>query len=1713
MSHDDKCSTILPYIPTHVREYLRNYESNVLKPKSIDCFGVAMMVDVSGYSKLASNLAQKGSIGPELLSNSMNGYLDKMIKIILQYKGDLVKFAGDAVIICWTIENINKYQYIMQEEYEEMKLALLLNATRCSLQMLTELSKYTVEIDDLKIDLNIHIGLGVGIMFNVHVGGYPGRWEHFISGSAVNQVTKILDLAKAGQIAVSIQFYRQLVKLFNTNNLDITSHSKGAIILEATVKNIKQIFFQKLVFNKLPNILGIINTKNDSIIIPPLDKEKAFINNISQSVYSNQTEDIKMNILKLMKHESEYTDLITGINKLIKNIYEERNEEYQKTNNDNITEIVCENYAEKSSEEVYNLCKEYINEGALSKIESGTKNLIKFSELRRITTLFLKVNNIKFEESNDLSLAQESLDAVQRALVLQEGILRQFLIDDKGAIILIYFGLPPLSHENDAQVGIEAALEICKNMKRVNDNFTIGVGTGITWVGGIGNEDRADYSVVGDSVNMAARLMMKAEKNTILCDEETYKLTKDNISYKYKGTLIVKGKSKSIMAYQPVNCTAVPIHLPKITTEIELIGREKEIEVIESILVNYSTKCEGISLLVQGVEGLGLMPLAEFLIKEAKKNNINVCTSVAKKLERTTIYSAYKPIIIEIINICLLIQKKKPLDSFLYNNIERAQNDIGKYHSTDSIRSSKDDIQDKLSPRSNRFSISSRVKPNVNFQDNDSISCSFDSVDTEHNNFKEKRLFIFKSAIIETLNYLGENPELVSLFSLMFPYLITGNISEDENENKISEFSYLLVRLVTKLTIKTPLIIVIDQLQYLDPISLKLTELLHKSQAKMILGLFTCPESHYSSREKGLETLKSISKSKRTVNIVLGSVSEDATCEIIKDLCTIKFQKKCTGVSESILKVIFERTQGTPIYIRRMTTWMLELSNFILSEDGSLTIIQKDDNPIDIESIVPSGDIEAIVVAQFDKLDSNYQEFLKVASVVGQFKVTDIKNYISKYYKKNYNFLKSEEEIDSNDYERPDILFKTLDKYGFLKIIYQDSDFWLDSTYAFSSDMIQKAIYTLNTFSKREEIHLYFAHFYEQEYLSNQDRQDLLVSIYEHYSHSPDKQKTKIYLEKVCRYYYKLKSMQEAIKYYKLLFKSFRYDQNSSSMSSVSNWTLSEWHKQIGEAYLAIQRYKEAESHIIVSLKLLGVQIPSGGFNLWWFLRVINRKNDWLYQNNFNTKPCKNLEKEKKFKVIRGCLLLLSEIYNYLHKQALFKLCIKMALKWSVDLKMDIKYFLILSMYSIELIANAVEGKSFLIGITVLKKVKYHLIDYDNTLSYDCLLIHDSLAQCYFILGDWKNSLKHWDILINKASKLNEIALWDKGVIMKSFTEFHSGNTDICLKTTTEMLKKRKSWKNQCLAYGSIFMDFILQNEEEDMTPILSMMKKLTELADKRNLTNYSIQIVFYGLMGQVYYRFGVSIIDNIYEGLMKIVKYLDKLGHQSWGALISFPHLVDMLYSAYDKDVFLTNTKERTLCLGILFTLINALEKYFSSYLICVPVIALTRGLMFLISGEYEEAIKTWNTGLIDKDETRISNIHFPYFTGIIYSLIKKYSLDPDEKSNALKMVNGIESLFSYDFGEIEDVSLQERYTCVVIDDNLKNSVYSDILNKNCVETKNKTINYLTQQQNVLSLDMRSNLMNENIHRGIPERSNATNLLYITQKNKFNNNGLITTS
>ena len=74
--------------------------------------------------------------------------------------------------------------------------------------------------------------------------------------------------------------------------------------------------------------------------------------------------------------------------------------------------------------------------------------------------------------------------------------------------------------------------------------------TGIVYCGTVGNETRREYAVVGDVVNLSARLMSKAH-GEILLDEKTYSRLPEIIHKKLKKQplMVVKGKDKAIVTY------------------------------------------------------------------------------------------------------------------------------------------------------------------------------------------------------------------------------------------------------------------------------------------------------------------------------------------------------------------------------------------------------------------------------------------------------------------------------------------------------------------------------------------------------------------------------------------------------------------------------------------------------------------------------------------------------------------------------------------------------------------------------------------------------------------------------------------------------------------------------------------------------------------------------------------------------------------------------------------------------------------------------------------------------------------------------------------------------------------------------------------------------------------------------------------------------------
>jgi class 3 adenylate cyclase len=80
----------------------------------------------------------------------------------------------------------------------------------------------------------------------------------------------------------------------------------------------------------------------------------------------------------------------------------------------------------------------------------------------------------------------------------------------------------------------------------------IGVNTGFCTVGNFGSEDRMDYTIIGNEVNLAARLQSHAELGGILVTHETSSLIKDTILTEEQGAIAVKGFAQPVRAYRVV---------------------------------------------------------------------------------------------------------------------------------------------------------------------------------------------------------------------------------------------------------------------------------------------------------------------------------------------------------------------------------------------------------------------------------------------------------------------------------------------------------------------------------------------------------------------------------------------------------------------------------------------------------------------------------------------------------------------------------------------------------------------------------------------------------------------------------------------------------------------------------------------------------------------------------------------------------------------------------------------------------------------------------------------------------------------------------------------------------------------------------------------------------------------------------------------------------
>jgi adenylate cyclase len=134
-----------------------------------------------------------------------------------------------------------------------------------------------------------------------------------------------------------------------------------------------------------------------------------------------------------------------------------------------------------------------------------------------------------------------------------EGTLDKFV----GDRLMAVFGAP-LERVDDAERAIRAALEMRRELASMMENIEqakrfdvrFGINTGRVVAGNVGSPKRMDYTVIGDSVNIASRLESGAQPNQIRIGEETYRQTKGKFKINRIGPQLLKGRSESIIVYE-----------------------------------------------------------------------------------------------------------------------------------------------------------------------------------------------------------------------------------------------------------------------------------------------------------------------------------------------------------------------------------------------------------------------------------------------------------------------------------------------------------------------------------------------------------------------------------------------------------------------------------------------------------------------------------------------------------------------------------------------------------------------------------------------------------------------------------------------------------------------------------------------------------------------------------------------------------------------------------------------------------------------------------------------------------------------------------------------------------------------------------------------------------------------------------------------------------
>ena len=513
-------SQITRYVPLAVQRRLARAEGNIDEPQLELVDAALLFADVSGFTRLTELMAAKGSVGVEQLTTTLNDFFGVMIEHITQHGGDVIKFAGDAVI----------------SVFEPLHGAGLDDACQraaaCALAVQDALSGYRSAEG---IELSVKTSVAAGKIAFAFLGGVWGRWELVLFGDPLADAGRAADGCVAGDVVLAACAARQL-----EGHADLEPREQGHAKLIA--------------------------------LHHPLPPERMWPPELGDAA---------------------------------------RHAMWQ-----------------------------YVPGAIRSRLRSGQAEWL--AELRTVSVLFITMPG----HAGDVSLqrSQELMVELQNLVYGVEGSVNKISADDKGLSLIAVLGMPPLAHEDDPRRAMVLAVGIRELMQRMGFPCSIGVTTGRAFCGVIGSDLRCEYTMIGDAVNLSARLMV-ASKGDILCDETTHEATRAFFEYDAVERLKLKGKAARIAAFRPGAMLESIAQLPS----APMVARRAE---LAELLGAATAVGDGQSSVIalRADAGMGKSTLVGEFIAGCD-DTILLLAGAADSIERNTPYVAWRGVVRSLLGI------------------------------------------------------------------------------------------------------------------------------------------------------------------------------------------------------------------------------------------------------------------------------------------------------------------------------------------------------------------------------------------------------------------------------------------------------------------------------------------------------------------------------------------------------------------------------------------------------------------------------------------------------------------------------------------------------------------------------------------------------------------------------------------------------------------------------------------------------------------------------------------------------------------------------------------------------------------------------------------------------------------------------------------------------------------------------------------------------